>query len=119
MTIEATTEWSPRGLTFAKLLEDTRENLGISKAEAARRIGTSVVTYRNWIRGQVPGYEQVDRLAEFVGLHPYVIQATLGRMQWDDVESLIPDYAIPINPGYFNPPASLTFSPKVDILIAA
>ncbi len=52
----------------ATMLEQAREDRGLSRNKAAKELETTVLTYRQWIRGQRPGPDKAGKLAEFVGL---------------------------------------------------
>jgi transcriptional regulator with XRE-family HTH domain len=52
---------------FTEMLEEARKRQGLSKVRAAAMLGTSPTTYRQWLRGQRPDWEWVDRLIEFTG----------------------------------------------------
>ena len=52
---------------FAQMLEDARQERGLSQVRAATAVGTSPTTWRQWLRGQRPDWDRVDRLVEFIG----------------------------------------------------
>ena len=60
---------------IATLLERARTERGLSRNKAAAEIGTTVLTYRQWVRGQRPDPSRALVLAEFVGLEPKAFQA--------------------------------------------
>lgn len=54
--------------TIYELLEDTRREKGLSQRRAAEQLPTTPTTWRQWSRGQVPGWEWLTVFCEFTGL---------------------------------------------------
>lgn len=52
---------------FAQMLEEARKAQGLSQVRAAAAVGTSPTTWRQWLRGQRPDWDRVQRLVEFIG----------------------------------------------------
>jgi DNA-binding XRE family transcriptional regulator len=54
--------------TVTKMLRDDRSRWGWSEAQAARRVGVSVRTYRAFEAGeQAPNFETYDRICKLFG----------------------------------------------------
>lgn len=56
-----------RPVTIRDLLEEAREDQGLSQRGAAAALGTTPTTYRAWMRGQRPGWDRVPKFVEFTG----------------------------------------------------
>lgn len=64
----ATTTEQP---TISEVLEAARVERGISQRKTAVELDTTPGTYRQWLRGQVPGLDRLEAFMEFTG-HPKV-----------------------------------------------
>lgn len=56
-----------RADTLTEMLENARDERGLSKVRAAKVLGTSPNNYRQWLRGQRPDWKFVDTIIDFTG----------------------------------------------------
>jgi hypothetical protein len=85
--------------TIAELLEDARLRRGFTRMKATRMIDTTELTYRQWTRGQMPGVEWADTLAEFCQVSRYTILAAMGILTAAEAQVLDRELGDAI-PGY-------------------
>lgn len=85
--------------TIAELLDEARERRGISRTKATRMIDTTDLTFRQWTRGQMPGVEWADTLAEFCQVSRYTILAAMGILTAAEAQVLDRELGDAI-PGY-------------------
>lgn len=57
-------------VTFSQHLETLMSREGLSKAELARRAGVSHVAIGNYLKGRIPKYAELEKIAQVFGLNP-------------------------------------------------
>ena len=79
--------------TFVELLEGARQRRGLSQARAAKLVGASQTTYRQWLRGQRPDWNRIPALVEFTEVPEEKLTAAILRhgavllyITWSDGE---------------------------------
>lgn len=68
-----------RPRSFKRLLREAREALGISKAEAARRLGIPYRTFQNWELGLRTPQAAFTKAAVLAGLDRMAIADAFGK----------------------------------------
>lgn len=54
--------------TIYEILEEVRKDKGLSQRQACAELKTTTTTWRNWGRGQTPGWDWEKKFIEFTGL---------------------------------------------------
>jgi len=79
-------------LPFASNLRRRAEELGISNAEVARRVGLSERRYANYVSGKrEPDLATLVRIAEILGTSPNSLLSDQGREEIHSTKTLLQD----------------------------
>lgn len=54
--------------SIIEVLEETRKDRGLSQRSASEALGTTPTTWRNWLRGQIPGWDWLEAFEAWTGL---------------------------------------------------
>lgn len=79
-------------LPFASNLRRRAEELGISNAEVARRVGLSERRYANYVSGKrEPDLATLVRIAEVLGTSPNSLLINQGREEVQSIKAILQD----------------------------